>query len=115
MNQLTPSTSPNLPALLTTAEAQTQIQFWEFFAAQIRNQNTRRAYGHATGQFLFWCEKAGVSSIAGVKPLHVAAYIEQLGRDRSAPAPVHRPRRPARRGVAARGAAFRPRDRCCGN
>ena len=85
MNQLTPSASPNLPALLTTAEAQTQIQFWEFFAAQIRNQNTRRAYGHATGQFLFWCEKAGVSSIAGVKPLHVAAYIEQLGRDRSAP------------------------------
>ena len=32
-----------------------------------------------------WCESAGVASIADVKPLHVAAYIEQLGRERSAP------------------------------
>ena len=85
MNGLALFASPDLPALLTTAEAQTQTRFWEFFAAQIRNKHTRRAYGQATGQFLFWCEKAGVLSIAGVKPLHVATYIEQLGRDRSAP------------------------------
>jgi hypothetical protein len=65
MNQLALFASPNLPALLTTAEPQTQTRFWEFFAAQIPNKNTRRAYGQATGQFLFWCEKPGVSSIAG--------------------------------------------------
>ena len=29
--------------------------------------------------------EAGVASIADVKPLHVAAYVEQLGRERSAP------------------------------
>jgi integrase/recombinase XerC len=85
MNQLALFASPDLPALLATAEPQTQTRFWEFFAAQIRNKHTRRAYGQATGQFLLWREKAGVLSIAGVKPLHVATYIEQLGRDRSAP------------------------------
>jgi hypothetical protein len=44
-------------------------RFWEFFAANIRNKHTRRAYGQATG--LFWCENAGVASIADAKPLHV--------------------------------------------
>ena len=34
---------------------------------------------------LAWCERAGVASIADVKPLHVAAFIEQLVRERSAP------------------------------
>jgi integrase/recombinase XerC len=85
MNQLAIFASPSLPALLTTAEARTQTRFWEFFAAQIRNKNTRRAYGQATWDFLAWCESARVASIAEVQPLHVAAYIEQLGRERSAP------------------------------
>ena len=51
MNQLALFASPNLPALLTTAEAQTQTRFWEFFAAQIRNKHTRRAYAQATREF----------------------------------------------------------------
>jgi integrase/recombinase XerC len=85
MNQLTLFASPDLPALLTTAEAQTQTRIFEFFAANIRNRHTRRAYAQATREFLAWCEHAGVASVADVKPLHVAAYIEQLGRERSAP------------------------------
>jgi integrase/recombinase XerC len=85
MNQLALFVSPDLPALLTTAEPRTQTRFWEFFAANIRNRHTRRAYAQATREFLAWCESAGVASIADVKPLHVAAYIEQLGRERSAP------------------------------
>jgi hypothetical protein len=44
MNQLALFASPNLRALVTTAEAQTQPCFWEFLAAQIRNKHTRRAY-----------------------------------------------------------------------
>jgi site-specific recombinase XerD len=36
-------------------------------------------------EFLDWCARAGVASITDVEPLHVAAYIEQLGRERSAP------------------------------
>jgi site-specific recombinase XerD len=71
--------------LIATAGERAQTRFWEFFAANIRNKNTRRAYAQATREFLVWCDAAGIASIADVKPLHVAAYIEQLGRERSAP------------------------------
>ena len=73
------------PTLVAAAGDRAQTRFLEFFAANIRNQNTRKAYAQATREFLAWCESAGVASIADVKPLHVAAYIEQLGRERSAP------------------------------
>jgi integrase/recombinase XerC len=75
----------SLPALIASADSRAQTRFWEFFAANIRNKHTRRAYAQATQEFLAWCERAGVASIADVRPLHVAAYIEQLGRERSAP------------------------------
>src|SRR5262249_40002037 len=77
--------SLRLPALVTAADNNTRTRFLEYFAAQIRNAHTRRAYGHATREFLGWCESAGVASIAGVTPLHVAAYIEQLTKTHSAP------------------------------
>jgi integrase/recombinase XerC len=87
MNQLTvlPSPALQLPALVQAAGDGARTRFLEFFAANIRNKNTRRAYAQATREFLAWCESAGVASIADVKPLHVAAYIEQLARERSAP------------------------------
>ena len=31
-------------------------RFVEFFTANTRNRNTRRAYGQAAGQFFAWCE-----------------------------------------------------------
>jgi integrase/recombinase XerC len=71
--------------MLAPAGEHAQTRFLEFFAANIRNKNTRRAYAQATREFLASCESAGVASIADVRPLHVAAYIEQLGRERSAP------------------------------
>ncbi len=37
------------------------------------------------GAFLAWCEDRGLSELHQVQPVHVAAYIEQLGRERSAP------------------------------
>jgi integrase/recombinase XerC len=79
---LTPSDAPKL---IFTSGERAQTRFWEFFAANIRNKHTRRAYAQATREFLSWCERVGVVSIFDVKPLHVAAYIEQLGRERSAP------------------------------
>ena len=85
MNQLaTLSSTPPVPTLLAANE-RAQTRFWEFFAANIRNRHTRRAYAQATREFLAWCESASVMSIVDVKPLHVAAYIEQLSRERSAP------------------------------
>ena len=54
-------------------------RFWEFFGANIRNANTRMAYVTAAYRFADWCE-AQALSLAAVEPLHVASYIEQLGR-----------------------------------
>jgi integrase/recombinase XerC len=87
MNQLTPLPSPAfaLPALIAVADERAQRRFLEFFAVTIRNPHTRRAYARAAGEFLTWCEARGVASIADVQPLHVAAWIEVLGRDVSVP------------------------------
>lgn len=87
MNQLSlvPSPAFQLPALVAASDGRTRERFLEFFAANIRNKHTRRAYAQATWEFLAWCESAGIASIIDVRPLHVAAYIEQLGRERSAP------------------------------
>ena len=79
------SPSAHLSALIGAAGSRAQTRFWEFFAANIRNKHTRRAYAQATREFFAFCESAGVASIVDVRPLHVAAYIEHLGKERSAP------------------------------
>ena len=87
MNQLASLASSRLalPALIASADDRAQLRFVEFFAVTIRNPHTRRAYSRAIGEFLGWCSRHGVSSIAAVQPLHVASWIEQLGREVSAP------------------------------
>jgi hypothetical protein len=70
-NQLVPISSP-LPALVAAAGKRASVRFLEFFADDIRNPHARRAYGRAAGEFLTWCDVAGVPSIAAVQPLHVA-------------------------------------------
>jgi site-specific recombinase XerD len=54
-------------------------RFFGFFTANVRNKNMRRAYYKATCRFSGWCEGRGLDELAGVKPLHVAAYVEWLG------------------------------------
>ena len=86
MTQLVPLPSgPHLPALVASADERAQRRFLEFFAVTIRNPHTRRAYARAAGEFLDWCAAHGVCSISEVMPLHVAAWIEQLGCVVSAP------------------------------
>jgi site-specific recombinase XerD len=53
-------------------------RFIEYFAANIRNVNTRRAYLHAVREFADWCALQRFNEIVDIEPLHVAAYIEQL-------------------------------------
>jgi site-specific recombinase XerD len=65
-----------LPPLVRKAEPEVQERFLKFFAAQIRNENTRRAYGRAVGQFLQWAERQRFS-LKGVTPMVVSAYVEQ--------------------------------------
>jgi len=76
--------SARLPALFL-ADAKSSERFWEFFAANIRNRNTRRAYYKAACRFNDWCEGRGLFDLAKVKPLHVAAYIEDMQRTHSKP------------------------------
>jgi site-specific recombinase XerD len=86
MNQLVPSShfaTPVLPALVTATGERAGVRFLEFFAAQIRNPHTRRAYARAVGEFLTWCEDVG--PLAAVQPLHVATWIEGLIHQVSAP------------------------------
>ena len=87
MNQLTPlpSLAFALPAMIASADDRAQRRFLEFFAVTIRNPHTRRAYARAAGEFLAWCDARRVASISEVQPLHVAAWIEALGREVSAP------------------------------
>ena len=59
--------------------AQAAKRFIEYFAANIRNPNTRRAYFRAVLDFSSWCEAQNFTQILDIEPLHVAAYIEQLG------------------------------------
>jgi site-specific recombinase XerD len=86
MNQIVHTAAPPiLPALVAASGERAGVRFLEFFAASIRNPHTRRAYARAAGEFLAWCEKAGVASLSAVQPLHVAAWIEAQTRERAAP------------------------------
>ena len=85
MNQLASLSRPSFPALVAASGDRAGIRFLEFFAANIRNPHTRRAYARAVGEFLAWCESASVASLAAVQPLHVASWIESQGREVSAP------------------------------
>lgn len=50
----------------------------EFFAANIRNPNTRRAYARVAAEFSSWCQAHGLVDVCQVQPVHVAAYVEGL-------------------------------------
>ena len=67
-----------VPRVIADAGDQAARRFLEFFAATIRNKNTRMAYYRAVWNFFAWCELHEVGEIADIEPLHVAAYIEVL-------------------------------------
>jgi site-specific recombinase XerC len=77
--------SPVLPALVLAAGERASMRFLEFFAANIRNPHTRRAYARAAEEFLAWCADVGVPSIAAVQPVHVATWIEAGTRELAPP------------------------------
>jgi site-specific recombinase XerD len=60
-------------------------RFLEFFAVNIRNANTRKAYAQAAGDFLTWCADRGVTALPAIQPVHVAMWVEELGRSHSVP------------------------------
>jgi site-specific recombinase XerD len=75
----------NVPAIISRAGERATWRFIEFFLANIRNKNTRAAYAQAVGQFFSWCEGRGVRDLPQVRPVLIAAYIEQLQLTHSPP------------------------------
>jgi integrase/recombinase XerD len=69
-----PGTFP-VPAVIANAGDKASEHFLEFFAATIRNPNTRTAYVQAAAQFFRWCEEYQLQ-LSTIRPLHVSAYIE---------------------------------------
>lgn len=74
-----------LPALIAGAGQSAETRFVEFFTANIRNPNTRRAYTRAVTEFLTWCSRMGVAELAAIGPLHVATWIELQTQTLAAP------------------------------
>jgi site-specific recombinase XerD len=67
-----------VPALFAAAGERATFRLIEFFTAEIRNKNTRIAYGNAVRRFSNWCESRGLR-LDALTPIHIAAYVEQLG------------------------------------
>jgi site-specific recombinase XerD len=76
--------SSGLPATIAAAGRRAGLRFLEFFTANIRNVNTRRAYHRACVDFFRWCQTRGLG-LEQIGPVHVAAYIEKLGAELSRP------------------------------
>jgi site-specific recombinase XerD len=87
----TPVKAPSLrstlavPAAIASAGDHAARRFLEFFAATIRNKNTRLAYYRAAGNFFAWLEQHGIVELVDIEPIHVAAYVETLQATHSKP------------------------------
>ena len=79
-------TPPGLPvpALVAALGDAAAWRYVEFFTANIRNPNTRRAYARACGRFFGWCERRHLP-LAGIRPFNVASYVEELQLEVTAP------------------------------
>lgn len=73
-----------VPAVVHFAGRRAAEKFVEFFTASIRNRNTRAAYLKAAREFFEWFEARSLA-LTDIRPVHVATYVEHLGRERSAP------------------------------
>lgn len=85
MNQLVQVLGLQLPPLVSDLPDSDRMRFAEFFTANIRNSNTRRAYARAAVDFLEWCQTRGVTAVRTIQPFHVAAWIEELRQSHAVP------------------------------
>lgn len=51
-----------LPAAIADEGPEASKRFFEFFTANIRNKNTREAYGRAVRDFFAWCDRVTTQS-----------------------------------------------------
>src|ERR1700722_19638703 len=83
-HEVTEPVQSGVPAIVLFAGQRASMRFIEFFAAEIRNPNTRRAYHRAVCDFFRWCEIHELK-LDQIGPVHVAAYIEKLQIDLARP------------------------------
>src|SRR3954452_57035 len=74
-----------VPAVVAASGPELANRFIEFFLVAIRNPNTRRAYAAAVRGLCACLERHGARDLTVVEPVHVAAYVEQLGRTHTKP------------------------------
>lgn len=73
-----------VPAAVADAGKKASYRFLEFFTANIRNANTRKAYYRNAIRFFEWVEHRDLV-LDDIVSVHVAAYIEELGLELSKP------------------------------
>src|ERR1700730_8005980 len=73
-----------LPASIAAQNERTRSRFIEFFTANIRTRNTRRAYARAVKEFFDWCEGRRLE-LEKIDPVAVAAYVEKIGGEMARP------------------------------
>lgn len=69
--------SAKVPALFAPT-APAGKRYVEFFTANIRNPNTRKAYARAANEFAAWCDSVGLHELIDLEAVHLAAYVETL-------------------------------------
>ena len=69
---LMPASPDLVPALIADAGENATWRYIDFFTANIRNPNTRRAYARACATFFAWCDERG-RTLATVRPFDVRA------------------------------------------
>lgn len=79
-----PPAGPVVPALFAAHGPAASRRLIEYFTAEIRNPNTRAAYARAVARFDRWCHGHGLR-LEGLTPIHLATYVEHLGREVSKP------------------------------
>jgi site-specific recombinase XerD len=74
-----------VPAMVAAAGERAARRFFDFFTANIRNPNTRAAYGVAVRNFFGWLDRHGISDLGAIRTHRVSTYIETLTREYRAP------------------------------
>jgi site-specific recombinase XerD len=74
-----------VPALVRAAGERGAYRFLEFFAAHIRNRNTRAAYFRDACAFFQWCQRRQIRELAAIRSHHVAGYVEWLAKTHAPP------------------------------
>ena len=77
MADLIPQLRRALPAVLQDAGEDASSRVIEFFTAEIRNDNTRKAYARAVRRFFRWADQHQLN-LSDIEPVHIAAYVEVL-------------------------------------